>query len=476
MKKIFVLFFLCQFFVGLLFAQGSFNLKHNNSESSLFTPNRTNESEKLRNKLNPRKPLWFPISEAIGLNLGLGAFNTYVTKHDFAKISFKTIKRNFERGFSWDGDNFEGNMFAHPFHGTIYYNLSRSSGYSFWASYGVAALGSLQWEFFMENTPPAFNDWIMTPVGGSLIGEVFYRLSNLIIDESTSGSERFWRELGAGIFNPGRLFNRLISGRTSRIASNNLYEKEPVSFNLGLGMNNVADGTNFENGEKNLILAFDFHYGDPFGKKTFKPFDTFRLYIEFNFWRQPFLGRFRLYGILAGKRISIEGGGKLVYGIFGHFDYLRTDLYQVGGVSIGGGLLFRTPRSNDLEFIFSGHLAALPMGAANSEYAESFEVEYLDEVKNYNMGPGAHSKVEAAIKANWFALKLNYSSWWIHTATGALGDEFIHILAPKLTFFLNDVLSLGLIYLLFHRSGVYDDFPDVDLTNNEQRISLEYRM
>jgi hypothetical protein len=92
------------------------------------------------------------------------------------------------------------------------------------------------------------------------------------------------------------------------------------------------------------------------------------------------------------------------------------------------------------------------------------------------MGPGAHSKVEAAINTNWASLKLNYSSWWIHTATGAPGDEFIHIFAPKLSAHLNKNLSIGLTYLLYHRSGVYDDFPDVDLTNNEQRLFLEYRM
>ncbi len=74
-------------------------------------------------KMNPRKPLWLPIVEGIGLNLALGAFNSYVMNSEFAKISFKSIEYNFERGWSTDADALTTNMFAHPLHGSIYPNL-----------------------------------------------------------------------------------------------------------------------------------------------------------------------------------------------------------------------------------------------------------------------------------------------------------------------------------------------------------------
>jgi hypothetical protein len=69
----------------------------------------------LVNEFNPRKPLWIPIVESIGLNLALGAFNAYVTQSEFAKISFKTIKHNHEMGWATDADALITNMFAHPF-------------------------------------------------------------------------------------------------------------------------------------------------------------------------------------------------------------------------------------------------------------------------------------------------------------------------------------------------------------------------
>ena len=116
----------------------------------------------LVDSLNPRKSLLIPIVESIGLNLALGAFNAYVTKSEFAKISWKTVKHNHEIGWTTDADAIATNMFAHPFHGSLYFNMARSSGYNYWTSWGVAMVGSWQWEFFMENEPPAFNDWIMT--------------------------------------------------------------------------------------------------------------------------------------------------------------------------------------------------------------------------------------------------------------------------------------------------------------------------
>ena len=66
-------------------------------------------------EMNPRLPLWVPLLESVGLNLALGAFNAYVMNSEFAKISFKSIEHNFERGWSTDADELTTNMFAHPF-------------------------------------------------------------------------------------------------------------------------------------------------------------------------------------------------------------------------------------------------------------------------------------------------------------------------------------------------------------------------
>lgn len=429
----------------------------------------------LVNQYNPQLPLWLPVVESIGLNMALGAFNAYVTKSEFAKISFKTVEHNHEIGWTTDADAFLTNMWAHPFHGSIYFNLARSSGYNYWTSMGVAAVGSWQWEFFMENEPPAFNDWIMTSVGGSLLGEMFYRFSNQILDESISGGERIWREIGAGVFNPGRLFNRLITGRTARVIPEKLYENHPILAEVGFGMNNVAEGTNLKDAQKNGMLTLDYAYGRLFEQKTYKPLDFFRFNFAMNFGGvQPPVGQFRVYGILAGYNQSVGDKSKFLWGVFHHFDYLENNVYQIGGTSIGLGVGYRTQPEKDVQFIGLLHGAALLMGGANSDYSEEYKVSFLDSARTYNMGPGAHAKMEALVRFGIGSVYLGYSFWWIHTWVGAPGDEFIGMWTPRLRFQVYKRWFIGLEYLLYHRLGIYKDHPDRDFRNNEQRLFIGY--
>jgi hypothetical protein len=340
---------------------------------------------------------------------------------------------------------------------------------------GIATLGSWQWEFFMENEPPALNDWIMTSVGGSMLGEMFYRLSSLILDESLHGWPRFWNELGAGVFNPGRLINRLIYGRTARRTSEKLYEKRIFYGEIGLGVSNVGEGTSLSNGKQNGILTMDFGYGRLFEMRRFKPFDFFRFNMLLNFaGDQPPIGQFRIYAMLHGENSTVGDNAKFLWGIFNHFDYLENNVYQVGGTSVGPGIGYRTPHNKSVQFIGLLHGALLLMGGANSDYASEYKVAFLDSARTYNLGPGAHAKLETFLRFSFGSLYLGYSFWWIHTWDGAPGDELIGMLSPKLRIRLYKKLFVGLEYLFYHRVGKYDDFPNRDYRNNEERLFISY--
>jgi len=434
-----------------------------------FTPSRT-----LVDSLNPRKSPLIPIGEVIGMNLALGAVNCYVTGSSWAKLSFKSIGKNFESGWATDADGLVTNMFDHPFHGSIYYNLARSSGYDYWASFGVAAVGSWQWEYFMETEHPALNDWVMTSMGGALIGETFYRLSSLILDESTDGIERVWREIGAGIFNPGRLINRLLNGQTWRVTSAKLYETAPGGGLLAFGVNKVAEGVNLKHGGKNGMMTFDYTYGRLFEKHSYKPLDFFHLYAAVNFSRQPALGQLRLYGILYGKNWTVGDNSRFLLGVFQHYDYLENNVYQIGGVSVGLGIGYRTSPANPIRFAGTLHGSLILMGAANSDYAPEYKVKFLDSARTFNMGPGAQAKLDAALTWSWVSFYVGYTTWWIHTWAGAPGDELIGIWTPRLQLDVYGPWSLGAEYLLYHRMGKYKLFPDKSFRNNERRLTLGY--
>ncbi|MCC8154186.1 MAG: DUF3943 domain-containing protein, partial [Tannerellaceae bacterium] len=159
----------------------------------------------------PRHP-WRAVGEVIATNLLVGSFNRYIMNQDFAKINFKTIKKNFRTGPVWDTDMFSTNLVAHPYHGSLYFNAARSNGLNFWESIPFTLGGSLMWEFFMENEPPSTNDLIATTFGGTALGEITFRLSDLFLDDRTTGKERIGREILAGVISPVRAVNRIITG------------------------------------------------------------------------------------------------------------------------------------------------------------------------------------------------------------------------------------------------------------------------
>lgn len=99
---------------------------------------------------------------------------------------FKRWYRNiFKRGPEWDHDNAIFNYILHPYAGAVYFMSARSCGFSYQESLLYsAAVSTIGWEFgieaFMER--PSYQDLIITPVIGSLIGELCYRGKRQIME------------------------------------------------------------------------------------------------------------------------------------------------------------------------------------------------------------------------------------------------------------------------------------------------------
>ena len=98
---------------------------------------------------------------------------------------FKRWYRNiFVRNPEWDHDNFIFNYVLHPYAGAVYFMSARTQGFNFWQSMLYSAcISSIGWEFgieaFMER--PSYQDLFITPVVGSVIGELFYKLKRNIV-------------------------------------------------------------------------------------------------------------------------------------------------------------------------------------------------------------------------------------------------------------------------------------------------------
>ena len=92
---------------------------------------------------------------------------------------FKRWYRNiFKKGPEWDHDKFIFNYVLHPYAGAAYFMGARSCGFNYWRSLLYSfCISTVGWEFgieaFMER--PSYQDLVITPVVGSIIGEGFYR-------------------------------------------------------------------------------------------------------------------------------------------------------------------------------------------------------------------------------------------------------------------------------------------------------------
>ena len=76
----------------------------------------------------------------------------------------------------WDKDKWWVNYIGHPYFGATYYIRARERGFgdlgSFWYSALLSALYEFGIEAFFE--PPSYNDLIVTPVGGFLVGKYIF--------------------------------------------------------------------------------------------------------------------------------------------------------------------------------------------------------------------------------------------------------------------------------------------------------------
>lgn len=106
-------------------------------------------------------------------------------KEEVAVPMTERYYNNVMNGPHWDGDSPIFNYILHPYAGAAYYMSARSQGFNMWYSalYGFA-VSTIFWEYgveaFME--VPSWQDLIVTPLAGWLVGEAFYVAKRYIVE------------------------------------------------------------------------------------------------------------------------------------------------------------------------------------------------------------------------------------------------------------------------------------------------------
>ncbi len=446
------------------FAQNSYN----NFLFDGLSSNQTLESfhSSLSYKKDVEKNYWLPAVEIIGLNFAVWGYHRYISGENWSDINWTSIKNNLKYGFEWDYDGYLINQFWHPYHGSNYYNAARSNGLGFWESAPYAFGGSLMWEYFMENERPSYNDIVNTPVTGIILGEISFRVTDLIIDESTIGFERFLREFSSTLIDPMKGFNRLIRGDMWKDG----VKKENPDFHavFSLGVHNVFFSEKLNNSKTYGSFRTDLIYGNQFDVKSHKdPFDYFSLRTEINIAENDNIVGIFASGVLWDGNIKLFNPSTNIIGLYKEVDIHINTVYKLSATSVSGQIINTIPLGSKISMQNYLGLSAILMGGTNSLYASEYG-------KDYNIGPGASGKVGINFSfdrsIDFYA---NYKRYWIHTLSGADGEEFVGLLNVGITRKLFSDTSLGLDYLLYERYGEYKNFPDTKDSNSAMRLYIK---
>ena len=421
---------------------------------------------------NKKYHLFIPLMEVISANAAVWAIDRYGMNADFARIGTETWKYNIKYGWEWDADRFGINFIGHPYSGTLSFNAGRSNGYNYFQSFGFAVGGSLMWEYFMENTRPSYNDIVNTPVNGAFLGEIMYRLSSNILDDRTTGMNRFGRELLAGLIDPMRGLNRILQGKTFTRTNKEVYQKEPLNISLYAGVHKISDPGEPVTGSGTYSEMFNvqFDYGNPFENRWRKPFDFFKLRTEFDFGvGRKILSNITGYGILIGQNKNYDKHSVL-FGVFQYYDYWDNTTFELGAIAFGGGVFSKLPLSKKSDLYTNVHVGLIPFAGNSTHLGPD-----TSQIRDYAFGNGLEGKFESTINLGKYATaSLIYYYFIIHTYVGIPGNNVVGILKPRVTVRLFHDLSIGFEHYVYYNDRYVFNYPAVSSVRTEEKIFLQY--
>jgi hypothetical protein len=433
-----------------------------------------------------KSPIWRPAVQVVVENVILNITDRTVLKLEFAKTDFHTWGRTLSAGFpwnsgwEWDQDRFGNNFFSHPMMGSFYFSAARTNGYNFWQSVPIVFAGSYMWKIFGENGTPEREDLINTTVDGVLLGEVMYRLSSNILDDRTTGPERAFREILAGLVNPVRGVNRLFDGKCFRKVNKEIYQKEPVNIAFFAGIHTINSQPNaLLSGHNDEMLNVQIDYGNPFELRSRKPFDFFKFRAELNFGvGRKVVDNITGYGVLLAKNLQF-GKLSMLVGGFQHYDYYDAKAFELATIAFGPGVLTKLPLSKTSELDINLHLAIVPFGG--SSVGPVTDTSFY---RDYRFSYGWEGKLESSVNISKYGtLSLLYYYYFIHSfnntgkdesPVNTLGNNHISVLRPRVTAHIYKTLSFGLEHIIYLNDHYQANFAPLHYTQTEQRIFVMF--
>ena len=416
---------------------------------------------------NARKSYAIPAAEIVGFEFLLNQFDRHVLGTDFASNA-STIRRNLHSSWVVDSDPFRINQLGHPYAGSMYHAFARSAGLNYWESLGYTFAGSALWEIAGERSLPSRNDQINTGIGGSFLGEILFRLSNLTLEHENVPP--LWRETAAALISPPVGFNRLAFGDRFRGI---FPSHDPVYFSrLQIGFSgsthNHAGTSTTELRRNEALIDYSIDYGLP-GKRGYtyeRPFDYFSLQATASSANgaENLLTR----GLLLGKEYEVGDDYRGVWGLYGIYDYIAPQTFRVSSTAAALGTTAQWALSDAMAIQGSGLIGAgyTAVGTTRS----TSENDY-----HYGVSPQGLLALRF-IFGERAALDLTAREYFVsHVGAAARGghDNIVRLDA-SFTVRVKGRHGISVRYLFNHRDAFYPDVGDSSQTRGTIGLFYTY--
>lgn len=356
-----------------------------------------------------------------------------------------------------DQDAFAMNQFLHPYTGSVYHGFARSAGMTYWESLAYTNAGSFLWETGGETTKPSYNDQLATGVGGSFLGEVLFRMSNLML-EGEDRDPGFWHKTGAAILAPSAAINRYLFGTRFKpvFPSNDPSLRWRLQFGGSLHSDLNDQGVTSTIARDQATLDFSLDCGLP-GKPGYtydRPFDYFSFEFRSLGSRANPVDSIMIRGLLYGTGYELGDSYKALWGLYGGYDYIAPYIFRVASTSVSVGTTFQWQVAEAASV--QGTLLGGVGFAAAGNVAQVGDRDY-----HFGVAPQGLAALRF-ILADRVMLDMTGRRYYITGAGGGDpgGREAIDRLDMGLTFRLFGRHALGLTYIASSRNAHYPDRPD----------------
>jgi hypothetical protein len=420
---------------------------------------------------NPPKRFWAGAGELMLVQAIPWSVTRFIRDGEWARIGPESWITNLKFAWQWDNNKFANNQFAHPYHGSLYYNAGRANGYNFWQSAPWAFGGSLMWELFGEVWAPAPNDFFNTSLGGITLGEMLFRFSSLTLDNRATGGNRVVREVGAGLMNPVRGFNRLVRGEAGRI-SETPPEWRPSRLQASMDVGYRRFSTNGDVTDPAALdqafAQFNVIFGDQLVDLNKAPFSAFQLTgtLASRSETRGAIADLRVRGNLGATSMGKDSTRFQVAG-FMTYDYISNPVIDFGGQGFEGGVIAQSDRAKNV--ILHGQALArfMPVAALRSDYFVTAEG------RDYDYGVGIGGRLEGAlIYKGTGSARLSGGYLWLPVISGFSANHNLWTLSGDARAYIGGKYGLGFGFTRLWRRSNYKFNPDVSRDEAEGRIFL----